>query len=109
MKKWLWILAIATICFAVYYDFSRGTLPVVDSSQPAEESPTEIAQTNVERTVDVEIEAGQTLLSVMEQLHETGMGADMEMIKADFRLLNDNQPPEELQQGEVYTFPLYEG
>ncbi|QQK75866.1 hypothetical protein HUG15_09995 [Salicibibacter cibarius] len=109
MKKWFWILAIATVAFAIYYDISRGTLPVADSSPETAGETVEITETHFDHTVDVEIEAGQTLLSIVEQLHDEGMPMDMGQIKNDFQYLNDGQSPEQLHEGQMYTFPLYEG
>ncbi|QDI89804.1 hypothetical protein EPH95_00280 [Salicibibacter halophilus] len=106
MKKWFWILAIATIIFAIYYDVTRGTLPVVDPSPETTNETMEITQTHFDHTVDVEIEAGQTLLTIVEQLHDEGMPMDMAAIKNDFQYLNDGQPPEQLHEGNVYTFPF---
>ncbi|AXF54718.1 hypothetical protein [Salicibibacter kimchii] len=109
MKKWIWILAIATVAFAIYYDVSRGTLPVADSSPETANETVEVTETHFDHTVDVEIEAGQTVLTIVEQLHDVGMPMKMEAIKNDFQYLNEGQPPEQLREGQVYTFPLYEG
>ncbi|MBB6448862.1 hypothetical protein HNR44_000811 [Geomicrobium halophilum] len=111
MKKWIWILAIATVGFAIYYDVSRGTLPMMDVSSEVTDD-LQVEETNgslaYDRTVDIEIEPGQSLLTVVEELHETGTPVAIETIKEDFIHLNEGQPPEQLEHGQVYTFPLYE-
>ncbi|GAJ99135.1 hypothetical protein JCM19055_2119 [Geomicrobium sp. JCM 19055] len=58
-------------------------------------------------TVAIEVESGQTLLTILEQLHEEAIVISIEDIKQDFETLNDGTEYEQLKAGEIYTFPIY--
>ncbi|GAK11498.1 hypothetical protein [Geomicrobium sp. JCM 19039] len=115
MKKWAWILAILAIIVAVYYDLSRGSLPVIGSEETTVEEEVddeedEDLDENVfyDDTVAIEVEPGQSLLTIIEQLHEDGYDAPVDHVKSDFEHLNDGILSDEIRAGDVYTFPIYE-
>ncbi|MBM7633726.1 hypothetical protein [Geomicrobium sediminis] len=121
MKKWIWVASILLVAVAVYYDLSRGSLPVEGSfinEEPATADSVEQDEADhveeiaplpdrIVDTVAIEVESGQTLLTILEQLHEEAIVISIEDIKQDFETLNDGTEYEQLKAGEIYTFPIY--
>ncbi|MFB4161725.1 hypothetical protein ACE1TF_17780 [Geomicrobium sp. JSM 1781026] len=115
MKKWIWILAILAIIVAVYYDLSRGSLPVVGSEETTVQEQVDDEEAEdldedvfYDDTVAIEVEPGQSLLTIIEQLHEDGYDEHVDHVKSDFEYLNDGILSDEIRAGDVYTFPIYE-
>lgn len=121
MKKWIWVASILLVAVAVYYDLSRGSLPVegsfineepttADSVEQDEADHVEETAPLPDRIIDtvaIEVESGQTLLTILEQLHEEAIVISIEDIKQDFETLNDGTEYEQLKAGDIYTFPIY--
>ncbi|WP_100372428.1 hypothetical protein [Bacillus sp. FJAT-45037] len=114
-------LLVLVILYSVYYDLTIGTLPngleattqtepvkpTTEPPPPAEES--EEVTTMNEPFVEVTIEPGFTVLSIVEHLHE-GNGpvpATIQEIIYDFKELNPGTEPESIQIGKTYKFPYY--
>ncbi|WP_100398332.1 hypothetical protein [Bacillus sp. FJAT-44742] len=129
MRKLFGFLLIVIAIIAVYYDLTVGTLPTV-VDEPAtpqaeatvhEEEKNEEEQTEQESpppppspessfnesAVEVTVEPGQTVLSIVEQLHEGPVPASIQQVSHDFSRLNNDILPEEIQIDQTYWFPTY--
>ena len=56
---------------------------------------------------EVVIEPGQTVLSIVEHLHDGPYPATIQDVIYDFKELNNGIEPEDIQIGKSYLFPIY--
>lgn len=98
------IIVISTLILLVglgiYFDLSVGTLPKQTKSEQNAETVTIPYQ-------EVTVQAGYTVLSIVEHLHKQQVPATIEQIIYDFEQLNPNVHPDDIQIGETYLFPIY--
>lgn len=119
MKRIAGIFIMLIFLYSTYYDLTIGTLPseiskaseptaeqkvIVESTEEKEDTITEEPVTDPFQAVTVE--PGNTVLSIVEHLHEGPYPATIQDIIYDFKELNGIEP-EEMQIGEEYLFPLY--
>ncbi len=104
-KKLGYLAAACLIIYAVYFDLTAGTLP--KSGTPAQNDAVhEVAGSGLSYT-EQEVQPGDTLLSIMEQ--QSGkIARPVDQLIADFKSLNKDTSPQNLQIGKTYKFPLYE-
>ncbi|MFC5713392.1 hypothetical protein ACFPU1_11415 [Thalassorhabdus alkalitolerans] len=127
MRKLFGFLLIVIAIIAVYYDLTVGTLPTVveepappqaeateteeeknEEEQNEQESPRPLPDSSFnESAVEVTVEPGQTVLSIVEQLHEGPVPASIQQVSHDFSRLNNDILPEEIQIDQTYWFPTY--
>ncbi|ARK29366.1 hypothetical protein [Halalkalibacter krulwichiae] len=116
MKRIGTILIILVILYSTYYDLTIGTLPngLTEAAETnIDEMTTESLSDESENLVqfepfqEVTIEPGQTVLSIVEHLHEGPISASIQEIVFDFQELNDGLKPEDIQIGKTYLFPVY--
>lgn len=104
MKRLLTVIISLFVLLGIYYDLSRGTLSVHSNYQ------SEYAQledlTVIEPYIEVTIQPGDTVLSIMEQI-ETPIPVPLDQLVRDFEELNNGVRPELIQIGKTYKFPLY--
>ena len=99
MRKIIALLAVIIIAISMYYDLKFGTIP-------AHSIPPQTENSNYYMTV--KIKPGDTVLSIMEKLHENFDSMQIEQIMHDFQLLNPNADPYSLKEGTLYYFPYYD-
>ncbi|WP_042345916.1 hypothetical protein [Bacillus massiliigorillae] len=103
MKKILFLLVIALVCYAIYFDITKGTLPAFTAPQnPIETKGNESA---LPYKV-IAVQAGDTVLSILER-EEGHLSKPIETIMKDFEELNNGVSPLEIQIGKTYKFPTY--
>lgn len=105
-KKWL----LYSICFltalSIYHD-------VVPTEQSASSPNVHVQSVDTEQTekiyvVERAIEPGDTLLSVIEEIHvHTETSLDMDNVIHDFKRVNQGTDPYDLQINKTYYFPIY--
>ncbi|RSL30920.1 hypothetical protein D7Z54_23400 [Salibacterium salarium] len=103
MKKMLLFLLFVLVCTSIYYDITEGTL-TTSSSPPSQPSDTLDDQTMTKVTV----ESGQTVLSIVERLHDGPIPVSIEQVSHDFKQLNDEIDPNNIKVDKSYHFPVYE-
>lgn len=118
MKRIAGIFIILLFLYSTYYDLTIGTLPseISKASEPPDEQELIVESTEQKETITEEamtepfqavtVEPGNTVLSIVEHLHEGPYPATIQDIIYDFKELNGIEP-EEMQIGEEYLFPLY--
>lgn len=107
MKKFFIIMGIVILGLSVYFDLTEGTL--TNESTPTNgQAPREEAPSPDQPVQEVIVEPGQTVLSIVEQLHEGPVPVSIEQIAEDFQKLNDGTAPEAIEVDQSYYFPIYE-
>ncbi|WP_026692884.1 hypothetical protein [Peribacillus kribbensis] len=117
MRRLLYVLSFFFLLFIIYYDLTAGTIPVrhsVTSSGKLHvtEEPQEQENKQENKTdagipfTETKIEAGDTILSIIEQ-REGKLNKPIEDVIADFRKLNNGKEPEDIQIGKSYKIPRY--
>ncbi|RQW20012.1 hypothetical protein EH196_07655 [Bacillus sp. C1-1] len=108
MKRLLYIAIGIIVILGIQNDLTGSTL---SAQLPTDEK----ASMNSEQEnppplpfQEVIIESGQTVLSIVEHLHDGQVNHSIEDILADFSLLNDGTNPNSIQIGKTYRFPLYQ-
>jgi hypothetical protein len=107
----------ALICitiFSIYYDLSSGTIPQPGSPAAAPAASNLISESQEQQTptvdsmyIEVEIKAGDTVLTVAEKIANKPIPVSITQLVDDFKLLNDGITPEKIQIGKTYKFPVY--
>ncbi|MFB5662068.1 hypothetical protein [Alteribacillus sp. HJP-4] len=106
MKKLGILIIVLAVGFSIYYDFNTGTLPAESNSAPP--PPAEPAELLDDTdTAEVTIEHGQTVLTIVERLHDGPVPVPIEQVSEDFKTLNGGTAPEKIKVDESYLFPLY--
>ncbi|SDC32400.1 hypothetical protein [Shouchella lonarensis] len=98
MKKLTFAIVSLLIVLGVRHDLSNGSVQI----QEKDSLPTVTAPYQ-----EVIIQPGQTILSVVERLHDQPVSVPIEKIVDDFHQLNGMKQTETLQIGQTYRFPLY--
>ncbi|MBD1378906.1 type IV pilus assembly protein FimV [Metabacillus arenae] len=108
MKR-LFILCLSLfICYIVYYDIQKGTLPrPAQPNQIEEPSKPAMAQTDAPDFVERKVRAGETVLSILEDIHQSSLPISIEEMIQDFEEINPEEKAENIVIGESYKFPLY--
>jgi hypothetical protein len=108
MKKIAAIITAFIVVYSIYYDLTVGTVPgfgkvTLASSEIAEVQPL----LNDNPYTLIETKPGDTVLSIVEKLHQGPLPVPIDTIIQDFQELNQNLKPEKIQIGKQYKIPLY--
>lgn len=110
MKKLGFLMVTIFLIYIIQYDIRYGTLIPVKavpvSTQTAESSSPGKAKTTAPY-IKVKVKAGDTVLSIVEQLTHRSIPVSMDKVIADFKALNKGISPENIQIGKEYKFPVY--
>ncbi|WP_240376641.1 hypothetical protein [Bacillus piscicola] len=106
MKKLLLFLLFILIAVSAYYDVTTGTLMTTSLENETGSAPPPSFD-GVQR-VEVTVEPGQTVLTIVEKLHNGPVPASINQITQDFKKLNNGLLPENIQVDKPYVFPIYE-
>ncbi|HHW36916.1 MAG TPA: hypothetical protein GXX18_06695 [Bacillales bacterium] len=131
MRKLLLTLLALFVTYVIYYDLSAGVLSKptsivllqnkeskqIDTATPkeltaekAEKEEQKSINTGKEKQLyyqEVKVAAGQTVLSIVEQIQGGPLPISISQLITDFQLLNPKIEPEMIQIGKVYKFPVY--
>ncbi|GGJ62922.1 hypothetical protein GGR02_001315 [Anoxybacillus voinovskiensis] len=102
MKKLIRVLVFLFLLYVVYYDVAKGTLPTqtnapVHETETAKRLPYQI----------IEIKAGDTLVSIVEQQQKGPLPVPIDTLIRDFESLNPGVKATALQIGKSYKIPVY--
>lgn len=107
MKRFIIFLLILLVLGGIYFDLSKGTLPKKEGQTTEGPTATSVKETSLPYQ-EVTVQAGYTVLSIVEHLHEGPVQATIQQIIFDFKELNPGTDPDDIQIGKTYMFPLYE-
>ncbi len=99
MKRILVLMLIAICVYAIYFDFTIGTLP------KAEEKEVDAMDSDLKYAY-VTVEPGDTVLSLIEEIGGFPSSMSIEEMINDFIDLNGILP-EQIQPGVTYKIPVY--
>lgn len=106
MKKLFAFLSIVFVIYIIYYDIKIGTLPAV-KSETIEVVEEALDHEPTKHSVEIEVKAGDTVLSLVEEINKNTPITSIEKVIKDFENLNPNTKADLLQIGKTYQFPLY--
>ncbi|WP_017728342.1 hypothetical protein [Halalkalibacterium ligniniphilum] len=108
MKQLGFLVLFVIVVYSAYYDLTIGTLPSYEQLRAAAAvgPSTENSELGIVYQ-EVVVEPGFTVLSIVEHLHDGPIPATIQEISYDFKRLNNQLEPEEIQAGQTYRFPLY--
>ncbi|RDI43974.1 hypothetical protein [Falsibacillus pallidus] len=111
MKKLLSLFIFIILVYSVYYDIKIGTLPTVSAvsvNRPIQQADAPVKKDpNQPEVKEVRVNAGDTVLTIVEQLHNGPIPVSIDQLIKDFTELNNGIKPESIQIGKVYSFPVY--
>lgn len=129
MIKLLFTLLFLFVTYVIYYDLSAGVLSKPTSivllqnkenkqsentTKAIKEEKSEQVQKDVKTGKEeelfyqeVKVAAGQTVLSIVEQIQGGPLPVSISQLITDFQILNPKTEPEMIQIGKVYKFPVY--
>lgn len=103
MKTIAALFAALIVLYSIYYDVTVGTIPskytpvfVFENQAPSDES-----------FMMIEIKPGDTVISVIEKMEQGPLPVSIEQVIRDFKELNPNIDPVQIQPGKKYKFPFY--
>ena len=120
MKRLFGFLVLIFVLYIIYYDTNIGTLPtvsghetqeVVKADHTAEAVETDSVTSNQEKTTpfqELEVSAGDTVLSLVEEISSDIPSLSISDIIVDFEKLNPGEKANSLHIGKRYKFPIYE-
>ncbi|MFX3623814.1 MAG: hypothetical protein ACE3JP_07210 [Ectobacillus sp.] len=107
MKRLAITVFILLIGYAMFYDITVGTLPLMRTEQKAKPTATQPKETTENASYKViEVKSGDTVLSIVEQISKR-KPPSVEMVVKDFQKLNPKESPSKLRIGKSYKFPSY--
>ncbi len=104
MKRIVALFIISIIVYSIYYDLTEGT---IQSSHASIQLSTE-SEANEVPYVTRQIQRGDTVISIAENIHQGPLPVSIERLIEDFQMLNEDIQPDEIQIGQHYQFPLYD-
>ncbi|VEF47789.1 Uncharacterised protein [Bacillus freudenreichii] len=109
MKKIAAFLAVAVIAYSIYYDLTIGTLALDKAVTAVSEInvATELEQSDNMPYHTKTTKAGDTVISITEELHQGPLPVSIDQLIDDFQTLNKGLKPDEIQINKEYKFPLY--
>ncbi|MFZ4452018.1 hypothetical protein [Salibacterium aidingense] len=105
MKKLLFICAFILLSASIYYDVTDGTLASPSSGDSDPSNTSTIIDEQAGR--EVTVEPGQTVLSIVERLHDQPVHVSIEKISNDFKEMNNGVEPTDIEVDKSYYFPVY--
>lgn len=87
---------------------NNGTIAINPPLTEGESESMEVSSANASPYVEKKIRQGETVLSIIEQLHKEQIPVSIEQITTDFERLNPKEKADSIKVGKTYKFPLYE-
>ncbi len=106
MKRISAFFALFLLCYAIYFDLSKGTLTLVNADH--KQIKKETASEQEIEYFTMRVYSGDTLISIVEANLNAPLPVSIEKVIDDFKNLNDGLHPKEMQIGQTYKFPVYQ-
>ncbi|MBM7554752.1 hypothetical protein [Thalassobacillus pellis] len=113
MKKAAIFIFIVLLLMSLYKDLTSGVTIKGKEKTPEEtitpnQSEIKKPPLRFDQKVPVKIKSGDTVLSIMEKLHNGEYVYSIEMMLQDFVRLNPGTDPSAIKIDHVYYFPMYD-
>lgn len=106
MKRLSIFILMLFLIYIVYFDMNNGTIAINPSLAEGENKAIEVSS-KASPYIEKKIRQGETVLSIIEQLHKEQIPVSIEQITTDFERLNPKEKAESIKVGKTYKFPLY--
>jgi hypothetical protein len=106
MKKFGTVFILFLFLYCIYFDLKIGTLPQAKAEPP----PAQAAyseQPASQAYKEVQIQPGETMLTILERIHNGSIPVAIEQAVNDFEQLNDGVSAHSIKAGQTYRFPSY--
>ncbi|HWO98001.1 MAG TPA: hypothetical protein VNM45_16995 [Bacillus sp. (in: firmicutes)] len=110
MKKLGFFIIMIFLIYIVQYDIRHGTLAPIKAVPASSQTPDISSQGKGKSTIpyiSVKVKAGDTVLSIIEQLANGSVPVSIDKVITDFKSLNKGISPQNIQLGKTYKFPIY--
>jgi len=107
MKRLIFTLFIVLFSYIIYYDLKVGTLLFIQPTYNIERPSIVVSKTVENEYIIEEVKQGDTVLSIVERLHQNSLPVTIETIVSDFESLNPNTTAHSIHVGQNYKFPIY--
>lgn len=107
MKRLSIFILMLFLIYIVYFDMNNGTIAINPSLAEGENKAIEVSSAKAYPYIEKKIRQGETVLSIIEQLHKEQIPVSIEQITTDFERLNPKEKAESIKVGKTYKFPLY--
>lgn len=107
MKKFSIAFLVFLLLYSVYYDLKIGTLPSIK----AETVPVQAAyseQQAGQAYKEIQVQPGETMLTILEKLHNGSIPVSIEKAVKNFEELNEGISAHNIQADQTYRFPYYQ-
>ncbi len=110
MKKFSIAVLVFLLLYSVYFDLKIGTLPsakaepVPVQAAPSEQSP----EQGIQAYREIRVQPGETMLTILEKLHNGSFPVSIEKAVTDFEALNDGISAHDIKADQTYRFPFYQ-
>ncbi|RSK27862.1 hypothetical protein EJF36_13785 [Bacillus sp. HMF5848] len=118
MKKLLFVLISLFLAWVIYVDLSKGTIPLTpllttnsppQTSEMRDDQGMDIDASNTDNTYKaVHVQSGDTVLTIVERLHDEQLPISIQQVIEDFENLNPGVQANNIQTNKTYYFPLYQ-
>ncbi|KGX87606.1 hypothetical protein N781_13010 [Pontibacillus halophilus JSM 076056 = DSM 19796] len=113
LKRLLLVAFVILFLLSIRHDLTVGVF--ANTTDINKEAPTEVNEDNKQiekpsnryQSVKHTVKAGETVLSIVENLNRTGPPVTMEQMILDFESLNPTIDPHQVQVNKTYKFPVY--
>ncbi|WLD92089.1 hypothetical protein [Alkalihalobacillus sp. AL-G] len=104
MKKLVIAIMFILLFYSIYFDLKVGTLPTASTIQaPVVEAKKEPKQPYK----DITVSSGETVLTILERIHEGKLPVPIQTAVKDFEKLNVDTSAQAIQANRTYRFPIY--
>jgi hypothetical protein len=110
MKRLFGLVMFVLIIYVIYYDISKGTIPIAIEASTQEQTKEEVTMEQEEFTSDYfekKVQSGDTVLSIIENHIDASLPVSIQKVITDFSGLNEGIEAEKIQIGKTYKFPDY--
>ncbi|WP_100331578.1 LysM peptidoglycan-binding domain-containing protein [Bacillus xiapuensis] len=108
MKNFLFFLLVIVIAAGIWNDLTKGSLPHKETlAQRPEQANSTPDRAFAQPYETLQMKRGDTVLSILEELHTQGLPVTIQRAVKDFQQLNGGVAPEDVQPGQTYKFPVY--
>lgn len=107
IKRLIFYLIIILLIISLYKDLTIGTPFINDSKSNHIQQIYLKDEQNKLPAIQVRAQHGDTVLSITEQINDQLLELNIEQIMSDFKKMNQNIDPFNLQTDTTYYFPVY--
>lgn len=107
IKRLIFYLIIILLIISLYKDLTIGTPFINDSKSNHIQQIYPKDEQNKLPAIQVRAQHGDTVLSITEQINDQLLELNIEQIMSDFKKMNQNIDPFNLQTDTIYYFPVY--